>query len=96
MLRYIDEVERQRDSIIAKDNLDPFKIRARIIIGRNQDDEHQAALRNLNAHLHRVEILTFDQLQSIGKQTLSIFESRLSTNENIEIESQDFDDDIPF
>lgn len=75
VLRYIDEVERNRNSIIASDKLDPFKIRAKIIIGRDQDESGQAALRSYNAHLNRIEVLTFDQLLRIGKRTVEIFES---------------------
>ena len=60
VMRYIEEVERQRDHILASDNDDTLKIRARIIIGRDGDVAHQRALHNLNAHLHRIEILTFD------------------------------------
>lgn len=77
IMGYIEEVERGRDFIIAKDNSDPLKIRARIIIGRDGDQAHQKALRNLNAHLHRIEIFTFDQLVRVGNRVLAIFEEKL-------------------
>lgn len=65
------------------------KIRARIIAGRNGDQKHQAALRNFNAHLHRIEIITYDQLIKIAERVLSMFnvESTQQSNES---------DDIPF
>lgn len=91
--RYIEEVERNRDSILAKDNADTLKIRARVIIGRDHSPKEQAALRNLNSHLHRIEVLTFDQLVRIADRVLAIFES----GENNEVESVPEDnDDIPF
>jgi hypothetical protein len=75
VVRYIEEVERNRDSIIAKDKVDTLKIRARAIVGRDGDAEQQAALRNLNAHLHGIEIITYDQLLRIAARVLNIFES---------------------
>jgi Shedu protein SduA, C-terminal len=93
VMRYIEEVERNRDSILAKDEADTLKIRARAIVGRDHSGE-QAALRNLNAHLHRIEIITFDQLVRIGERVMSIFETpdQKSAGE----QRVDFDDDIPF
>jgi len=95
VFRYIDEVERNRDSIIVKDRLDPLKIRARIIIGKDGNKEQQAALRTLNSHLHRVEVLTFDQLIRVAQRTLEIFESQISGHVN-EKAMDRCDDDIPF
>jgi hypothetical protein len=90
---YIEEVERNRDLIIAKDRFDPLKIRARIIIGTDGDEAQQAALRTMNSHLHRVEILTFDQLLRIAQRTLEIFESQISDAKEELIND---DEDIPF
>ena len=73
--RYIEEVERNRDTILEKDSADTLKIRARAIVGRDGSTEEQAALRNLNAHLHRIEIITFDQLLRIAKRVLTMFAS---------------------
>lgn len=73
VIRYIEEVERNRDSILAKDGADTLKIRAKIIVGRDGIAEHQTALRNLNAHLHRIEIITYDQLLRIAERVLSMF-----------------------
>ena len=87
--RYIEEVERNRDSIIAKDGTDTLKIRARIIIGRDGDKSHQSALRNFNAHLHRIEIITYDQLLRIAERVLSMFSVDVS---EVEMDT----DDIPF
>ncbi|MFZ5524258.1 MAG: Shedu anti-phage system protein SduA domain-containing protein [Pseudomonadota bacterium] len=93
VIRYIEEIERSRNSIIAGDNVDPLKIRARVVLGRDGDNAQKAALRSFNAHLHRIEILTFDQLLRIGQRTIEIFrESITSTN----VVPEDADDDIPF
>lgn len=81
VIRYIEEVERNRDSIIAKDGADTLKIRARVIIGRDGDAKHQAALRNFNAHLHRIEIITYDQLLRIAERVLSMFGVETNNNE---------------
>jgi Domain of unknown function (DUF4263) len=91
VMRYIEEVERNRDSILAKDEADTLKIRARAIVGRDHTAGEQAALRNLNAHLHRIEIITFDQLVRIGERVMSIFESPEQPRE-----CDDFDEEIPF
>lgn len=95
VFRYIEEVERKRDSIIANDKLDPLKIRARIIIGRDGGEDQRAPLRTLNSHLHRVEILTFDQLVRVGKRTLNIFQSEIS-GEPVASEEIEEDEDVPF
>ncbi len=95
--RYIEEVERHRDTIIAKDRVDPLKIRARIIIGKDGDESQQAALRTINSHLHRVEILTFDQLLRVAKRTLDIFQSQISEGESQSPpEHEEWGDDVPF
>jgi Domain of unknown function (DUF4263) len=90
VMRYIEEVERNRDSILAKDDADTLKIRARAIVGRDHPADEAAALRNLNAHLHRIEVITFDQLIRIAERVLSIFEGPKQNG------ADDFDDDIPF
>lgn len=73
VLGYIQTIDADRNRILAEDNQDPLKIRARIIMGRDGDDEHRVALRNLNAHLHRVEVITYDQLVRIASRVLGAF-----------------------
>lgn len=98
--RYISEIEKNRSAIIAQDNEDPFKIRARLIIGRDGDKKHQEALRDFNSHQNRLEILTFDQLLRIGKRTLDVFESeQIEENDSHQLSDNKydfFDDGIPF
>lgn len=95
VMRYIEEVERQRDYILASDSDDTLKIRARIIIGRDGNRDQQQALRNLNAHLHRIEILTFDQLLRTGKRTLDLFQEQMTVTDS-ERFAEEPEDDIPF
>lgn len=93
-MRYIEEIERARESILSKDKLDTLKIRARIIIGRDSEDARQIAPRNFNSHLYRIEIITFDQLLRIAARVLSVFK-----DESKEAEATDYDfreDDILF
>jgi len=89
--RYIEEVERNRDSILAVDDVDTLKIRARVIVGRDGTREHQAALRNFNAHLYRIEIITYDQLIKIAERVLSVFDTKAETDDE-----DDGFADIPF
>jgi hypothetical protein len=87
LMRYIEEIERNRDSILSKDQYDTLKIRARIIIGRDGEKCHQIALRNLNAHLYRIEVITFDQLLRIAERVLNVFESK--TTEDVILVNED-------
>jgi Domain of unknown function (DUF4263) len=89
VVRYIEEVERARDSILAKDGCDTLKIRARAILGRDGPPEHQVALHNLNAHLHRIEIITFDQLLRIAARVIAVFEAEKAEGEATENDDGD-------
>lgn len=93
VLRYIAEVERSRDAILSKDECDTLKIRARVIIGRDGDAAHREALHNLNGHLHRIEILTFDQLVRIANRVLAVFEYGAISEPNL---SEELDSGQPF
>ncbi len=90
---YIEQVERNRDQIIAHDGDDPLKIRARAIVGRDGDPQHQAALRRFNAHLHQVEVITYDQLLRIAKRILDVFREE---SESISEASEIYEGNIPF
>lgn len=81
VMRYINEIERSRDQILSKDKCDTLKIRARIIVGRDGDEQQQSALRTLNGHLHRVEVITFDQLVRIASRVLTVFNANTAAIE---------------
>lgn len=89
-LRYIEEVERRRDAIIATDGIDPLKIRARIIVGRDGTERERAALRSFNAHLSRVEVITFDQLLRIAERVLGVFRPVDVPDETDEVDESPF------
>ena len=103
--KYIEALDAGRYEIRFRDNEDVSKIRARVIIGRDVNEEQRAALRTLNGHLHRIEIITFDQLARIGDRMLSfindlvppqIAENNKPRRDQIERGPYDLDDDIPF
>jgi hypothetical protein len=52
-----------------------------VIIGRDGEVDQQKAHRNFNGHLHRIEVLTFDQLLRIADRVLSVFEDKLTKAE---------------
>ena len=73
-MHYLELLDAERDLILRRDREDVNKIRAKIIIGRDGDEAQRQALCRLNAHLHRIEILTFDQLGRIARQVISTLE----------------------
>lgn len=96
---YIEKIDRSRDAILANDGEDTTKIRAKIIIGQDNDQDQQEALRRFNGHLHRIEILTFDQLLKIAQRVLNYLEGVLRPS--LQITTRPYsviseEDDIPF
>jgi Domain of unknown function (DUF4263) len=71
---YLEELDGDEYRIAAKDKEKVSKARAKIVIGRDGGEDQQAALRRLNAHLHRVEVMTFDQLRRIAQQVIAVLE----------------------
>lgn len=71
---YLEKLDRNRDGILANDREDVTKMRARIIIGRDNDDAQRDALRRHNGHLFRIEVITFDGLLAIARRVLRYFE----------------------
>lgn len=62
--------------MLANDHKDTCEIEARLS-GRDGDAEQMKALRRFNGHLHRIEVITFDQLVRIVQRVLSYIESAL-------------------
>jgi hypothetical protein len=75
VIRYIDETQRQRDAILAKDGEETLKIRARVVMGRDGDAGQVRALKSLNGHLTQIEILTYDQLLRIACRVVRLFKA---------------------
>lgn len=73
---YISEIERQRDHFIARYTVDLYKVRAKVLIGTISDEEVDAkekrlALRMYNAHLHQIEVVTFDGIVRISDEIIN-------------------------
>jgi hypothetical protein len=68
--KYIERIDSHRYAIEREKNVLVNGVRAKIIVGRDGDDDRRNALRRMNSHFHRVEILTYDQLIRIAKQVL--------------------------
>lgn len=81
--RYIEELEADRLAIKARDGIDTLKIRAKIIIGRDGDKEQQVALRRFNGHLHRIEVITFDQLVAVARRVTEHLRSVVSHQRSV-------------
>ena len=69
--KYLERLDAKRAEILMDDHEDTLKIRGKLIIGRDGDAKQQHALRRLNGHLHRIEVLTLDQLLRIAENVLS-------------------------
>lgn len=74
---YLEQIDTDRSSIALRDREDPLKVRAKIIVGRDGDDNQRLALRRLNGHLHRIEVITFDQLLRIAQRVVSYLASAI-------------------
>jgi Domain of unknown function (DUF4263) len=69
VMNYLDQLDENRNNILAKDGEDVSHITAKIFIGRTDKDKQQSiALHRLNNYLHGIEIRTFDQLALIARQ----------------------------
>lgn len=76
--KYLEKLDAARNSILANDHEDTAKVRAKVIIGRDGDEHQRQALRRFNGHLHRIEILTFDQLPRIARRVLQYLENAMN------------------
>ena len=76
VMKYVERLDAERNTIRANDAEDFNKVRAKVVIGRDGDAAQRAALRRLNGHLHRVEVLAFDQLLRIAENVLGYLQTR--------------------
>jgi hypothetical protein len=70
VINYLEALDADRHRIRSIDEEDTNKIRAKLIIGRDRDKKQIEALRNLNSHIYRIEILTYDQLLRIANRVV--------------------------
>lgn len=68
---YLADLDGTRDLVLRKFEIDAYKATARIVIGRDGDEAQMEALKRTNAHLHRIEIITFDGLVRIARRVLA-------------------------
>jgi hypothetical protein len=76
--KYLEKLDADRDRILAHDREDTAKVRAKVIIGRDGDEQQRQALRRFNGHLHRIEIFTFDHLLRIAQNVLLYLENAMN------------------
>jgi Domain of unknown function (DUF4263) len=98
---YIAEIERIRPAIFQKYEVDLYKLKAKVLLGFVDDDDDKGdkceALRMYNSHLHRIEVITYDQLIRISENVIAanVGESGQDAG-NEGTESEAGDNDIPF
>ena len=78
-IKYIQESEDVRTTIVAKEGVPFLKPRAKIVIGRSNDwlkdgsDKRLDCLRKLNAQLHNIQIMTYDHLLLAARVMLTYY-----------------------
>jgi hypothetical protein len=93
---YISEIEADRGNLIRKYKIDLYKLKAKVLIGRIADDEEdepakREALRMCNSHLHRIEVITYDELERIADNVV-----HANLGESGWSEASEPTDEIPF
>ncbi len=71
-LKYIERIDSHRYAIESEQKVLVNGVRAKLVIGRDGDEDRRNALRRMNSHFHRIEILTYDQLVQIAKNVLQL------------------------
>jgi len=92
---YISEIEADRGNLIRKYKIDLYKLKAKVLIGRIAEEEDEGAkresLRMYNSHLHRIEVITFDELDRIADNVV-----HANLGESGWSEANEPSDDVPF
>lgn len=76
---YLEALDDHKADILLNLKIPNYKTRGKIVIGRNENDDQQKALRRTNEHENRIEIITFDQLIAIAERVLSILDAQRHT-----------------
>jgi hypothetical protein len=76
-IHYIKVMEDHKAILKEQDELEVLKPRVKVVIGRsnNLNTNEKKALRLLNASLHGIEIITFDEILTRAEKIISIYES---------------------
>lgn len=80
VMRYLARLDADKYVIGYEDNEKVEKSRAKIVIGRDVDEEQVDALRRFNGHLHRIEVLTFDQLTKVADRMIEYAEQAMESS----------------
>lgn len=93
---YLSEIEKSQTYIFERYGVNPYKLKAKILIGYLDDEEVDLAkkrqsLRMYNSHLHRIEVVTYDQLATIAQNVIDA-----NAGESGETETVDDGETIPF
>ena len=97
--QYISEIEADRSNLLRRYNIDLYKLNAKVVIGHIEDDsdapKKREALRMYNSHLHRIKVLTYDELIKIADNVVNanLGKNRQSNSMGRQITAED---DIPF
>lgn len=80
-IHYIKVMEDHRSVLKEHDDLEVLKPRVKVVIGRSKSlrYEEKKALRMLNASLHDIEIITYDEVLARARKIISVYEQQ-STN----------------
>lgn len=80
-VHYIRVMEDHKAILKADDDLQVLKPRVKIVIGRSKtmNPKEKEALRLLNATLHGIEIITYDEIVSRARKIVSIYEGESKT-----------------
>jgi len=92
---YLSEIEKTQTYIFERYRVNPYKLKAKVLIGHLGDEidleQKRQALRMYNSHLHRIEVLTYDQLAAIGQNVIDA-----NAGESGETDAGDEGETIPF
>lgn len=77
-IHYIKIMEDHRGILKEDDDLDVLKPRVKVVIGRsnNLNTEEKKALRLLNASLHGIEIITYDEIIYRANKIISVYDDK--------------------
>ena len=83
---YLEQLDASRDNIFRRFGVEANKVRAKVVIGCDGDTDQVNALRRMNGHLHRIEVVTFDGLLKIARRVLTHLRGSAGAEAGIEAE----------
>lgn len=83
--KYLGLLDAEQYRIELREKLRVDKVRARVVIGRDINEQQVRALRSYNADRVRIEVITYDQLIRIAERILEIMVAENPLLESIEV-----------